>query len=313
MMFKIALLVLVLMFCCLRHTIANRDTLTPPYTCTTTTRICNSEESNSIREYEMAGPKGEKGETGDPCHCDAAEEQDIEEIKEKMMQLESENQNMKATIKQLQETSQMFPANCSEYRKHPAGYSLNNVPIYPLKIVGDVTPFIVDCTNSSDDDWIVIQRRTNGNVDFYRNWESYASGFGDRDGEFWMGLRTMHKLTSTRNYKLRINLVYKSGLVTTGEYSTFKVAGENSKFHLTVSGHSGKISDMMAPHSGHDFTTYDVDNDSSKSGNCAVDYRGAWWYSNCIYAHLNGEYDVTFDWPFGGHLTFSEMKIRASD
>jgi len=33
----------------------------------------------------------------------------------------------------------------------------------------------------------VFQRRINGEVDFYLNWDSYVTGFGDPDGEFWLG------------------------------------------------------------------------------------------------------------------------------
>ena len=46
--------------------------------------------------------------------------------------------------------------------------------------------------------WIVIQRRnaSMGWVNFVRGWTDYKNGFGDLDGEFWIGLKQIHELTN---------------------------------------------------------------------------------------------------------------------
>ena len=33
----------------------------------------------------------------------------------------------------------------------------------------------------------VFQKRSSGDVDFNRNWAEYKQGFGDLDGDFWLG------------------------------------------------------------------------------------------------------------------------------
>ena len=56
---------------------------------------------------------------------------------------------------------------------------------------------------------------------------------------------------------------------------------------------------LLSFHSGMQFSTKDQDNDR-RSGSCARDNKGAWWYKNCHHSNLNGQY-------LGGtHDTFAE-------
>jgi len=40
----------------------------------------------------------------------------------------------------------------------------------------------------------VFQRRFNGETDFFRNFSQYEHGFGDINGEFWLGMFLLHVL-----------------------------------------------------------------------------------------------------------------------
>ena len=164
--------------------------------------------------------------------------------------------------------------------------------------------------------WLVIQRRINGSVNFYRNWTDYVSGFGDLEGEFWYGLEKIHCLTTREDVELRIELGNgpKPSIVWT--YQLFKVGGAETNYQLSIGQGQGVggTFDSMAYHNGRSFSTPDRDNDNY-SGNCAVYTGGGWWYNNCSHANLNINYtSSTPNWYNGSsqHIKFTkiQMKIR---
>ena len=93
--------------------------------------------------------------------------------------------------------------------------------------------------------WTVIQRRLDGSVDFYLGWESYKNGFGDVNGEFWLGNDNIHRLTAAHDVIFRIDMEDFDGNITYAEYTTFQVTDEADKYRITIGGYRGTAGDSM--------------------------------------------------------------------
>ena len=186
--------------------------------------------------------------------------------------------------------------------------------------------FQVYCDMTTDGGgWTVFQRRMDGSVDFYRYWTDYQEGFGNLNGEFWLGLDKIHRLTSTAT-ELRVDLQDFEGNSAYAQYTNFSVGDSASKYTLSLSGFSGTAGDSLGSesgrHSGHPFSTRDQDNDAYSGGSCALRYKGGWWYDRCHRSNLNGPYrhgqhssyaDGVNWYAWKGYhysLKFTEMKLR---
>uniref|UniRef100_A0A7N5KJF9 Tenascin n=1 Tax=Ailuropoda melanoleuca TaxID=9646 RepID=A0A7N5KJF9_AILME len=211
-----------------------------------------------------------------------------------------------------------FPRDCSQAMLNGDTTS----GLYTIYLNGDKSRALeVFCDMTSDGGgWIVFLRRKNGREDFYRNWKAYAAGFGDRREEFWLGLDNLHKITAQGQYELRVDL-RDHGKTAYAVYDKFSVGDAKTRYRLKVEGYSGTAGDSMAYHNGRSFSTFDKDTDSAIT-NCALSYKGAFWYKNCHRVNLMGRYGDNnhsqgvnwFHWK--GHeysIQFAEMKLRPSN
>ena len=111
--------------------------------------------------------------------------------------------------------------------------------------------------------WAVLLKRQDGSVDFYRNWTDYKSGFGNLEGEHWLGLDNMYLLThqSSAPPQLRVDLADWEGNTAFAKYDQFSVGDEDSHYILSVSGYqsASTAGDLLTYHNDQRFSTPDRD------------------------------------------------------
>ncbi|XP_017958812.1 fibrinogen-like protein 1 [Drosophila navojoa] len=164
--------------------------------------------------------------------------------------------------------------------------------LYRIKLPGQ-DPFYVPCdARFAGSGWLVIQRRMDGSVDFYRNWTEYRAGFGSLSGEFFLGLEKLHRLTALRRFELFVYLEDFEGEVRYAHYDNFSVGSEESFYQLQSLGeYEGTAGNSMALNVLQRFSTADKDNDTWQEGSCARRYHSAWWYASCsAFCNPNGKY-----------------------
>ena len=180
--------------------------------------------------------------------------------------------------------------------------------------------------------WTVFQRRMDGTQSF-SSASGYISGFGKLDGEFWLNLNNIHRLTilSGVNTTLRVDMDDFDGNIRFAKYSIFQVLNAVTDYQMIVTGYSGDAGDSLASSNGQPF----IANRFVSS----VSRLGAWWRDGNLtdssellrlvsrnesqFANLNGLYRTgpyestsangifwsSWRGPFYS-LKFTEMKLR---
>lgn len=145
-------------------------------------------------------------------------------------------------------------------------------------------------------EWITFQKRMDGSVDFFRNWDNYVKGFGSVYGEYWIGLDNLRNLTRHGYTRLLVVMEDTKGNFGCAAYESFFVGSSRTNYTLAISDFSGNAGDSLSYHNGMSFSTKDYGN----STNCAKNFKGAWWYKTCHQSNLNGLY------LNGNHTTYAD-------
>ncbi|XP_028458210.1 tenascin isoform X5 [Perca flavescens] len=194
--------------------------------------------------------------------------------------------------------------------------------LYTIYVGGEESqPIQVYCDMTTDGGgWMVFLRRQNGKLEFFRNWKNYTVGFGNLNDEFWLGLSNLHKITNSGHYELRVDL-RDNGESAYAQYDKLTIAEQKTRYKVYIGAYSGTAGDSMTYHHGRPFSTFDNDNDIAVT-NCALSYKGAFWYKNCHRVNLMGKYGDNshskginwFHWKGHEHsIEFAEMKIRPAN
>ncbi|XP_060582582.1 microfibril-associated glycoprotein 4-like [Ruditapes philippinarum] len=177
---------------------------------------------------------------------------------------------------------------------------------YKIKLWKSGKILTVNCDMETDGGgWTIFHRRMDGSVEFYRNFTEYENGFGNVEGELWLGLKYIKELAEHSSTEIRIDMTRNDS--TTGhEACPDFMLTEGTNYTLTIGPctRSGMRDAryVFAYNNQMPFSTYDRDLDVEID--CPVDGHGAWWYKNCNNVNLNGlyltpgKYDTK---PYCGH------------
>ena len=167
-------------------------------------------------------------------------------------------------------------------------------------------PFQAYCNMDIDGGgWTVIARRKNDSVNFNRSWNDYVSGFGDLNGEHYLGLEKVHRLTKTISV-LRVDVTSYTQGSKYLKYSGYKVGPAPKYSQYKSNDYIGNTDSLQGQfHNGVKVTTKENGEDD----------WGPIVFKNCYSRNFNGPYNdcVWFqvdDKHIMSAIEFTEAKIR---
>lgn len=236
------------------------------------------------------------------------------ETEDRLQALETQVQQLHQLLEQEESsfsTIQGLPQDCQEIYEN----GTRQDGVYSISPDGRC-PFLVYC-NMTNGGWTVIQNRVDDGVSFYRDWNAYVAGFGDKKGSHWLGLEKIHRLTRDGT-QIYFDMANYDGTKEYAHYQVFTVHGAATAYTMNVDsfGYEGSIKELLSYHNGKKFSTYNRDNDASRA-NCCKDYLdgGGWWYNDCYrLGNPNGVYGKREQggigyWD-GGAIQIKQVQIR---
>ncbi|XP_048351852.1 angiopoietin-related protein 3 isoform X3 [Sphaerodactylus townsendi] len=139
--------------------------------------------------------------------------------------------------------------------------------------------------------WTVIQNRVDGSLDFNQTWESYINGFGNLEGEFWLGLHKIHSIVDQAHYILRAELEDWKANKHYIEY-TLIMGGPETDYTARLAKVTGNIPSALPEQKEVKFSIKDNGKNTEENSDCPENYSGGWWHNECEEINLNGKYTM---------------------
>jgi len=189
----------------------------------------------------------------------------VELIDDKLVNLEDETkttmQEMDNKILQLEDKSKTND-EMTNTRNNNVTILLNHSKKPHIKLIkGDgISPFtaVFEDIPFAGSGWMVIQRRFDGKINFnVTNKNSYDNGFGDLNGDFWIGIKAIHQLTTSHRHELYVELVDFDDVTAYARYDNFCVGNKESRYALkSLGNYTGNAGDALRAHEKNVFQTF---------------------------------------------------------
>ena len=185
------------------------------------------------------------------------------------------------------------------------GYKTDGV--YYINIQGKKTKVFCDMTTDGGG-WTVFQNRFDGSVDFNQLWDEYKHGFGNINGEHWLGNELIHQFTSELPTTVYVQAVNFSDQINHVKFDQFSIGDESTNYILNAGVYvSGKHQYRWTYMNGIKFSTPDRDNDRDPN---RFGYKAGWWFGNCYVMSLNTRlYSIHWDQWLGESTKLKKTRM----
>ena len=128
----------------------------------------------------VQGSPGHNGTQGSPGPPGTLSDVEVQELRREIEELRCE------VFRGI--TANCPAVSCKEIREYnsnaPSGKYWLNTSTVPIQVFCDM--------ETDGGGWTVLLKRQDGSVDFYLNWTDYKNGFGNLEGEHWLGLDNLY-------------------------------------------------------------------------------------------------------------------------